>query len=35
MEEIRTSAIERELSLNEFSEQIGKGLIPLGAEESN
>jgi hypothetical protein len=35
MEEIRAIAIERELSLNELSEQIGKGLIPLGAEESN
>jgi hypothetical protein len=35
MEEIRAIAIERELSLNELSEQIGKDLIPLGAEESN
>jgi len=36
MEEIRAIAIERELSLNELSEQIGKGLIPLGhGEKSN
>jgi hypothetical protein len=35
MEEIRAIAIERELSFNELSEQIGNGLIPLGAEESN
>ncbi len=34
-ERIRAIAIERGLSLNELSEQIGKGLIPLGAEESN
>jgi hypothetical protein len=30
MERIRAIAIERGLSLNELSEQIGKGLIPLG-----
>ena len=36
MERIRAVAIERELSLNELSEQIGKGLIPLGhGEKSN
>jgi hypothetical protein len=36
MEEIRAIAIERGLSLNELSEQIGKGLIPLGnGEKSN
>ncbi len=35
MEEIRAIAIERGLSLNELIEQIGKGLIPLGPEESN
>jgi len=35
MEEIRAITIERGLSLNELSEQIGKGRIPLGAEESN
>ena len=35
MEEIRAIAIERGLSLNELSEQMGKGLILLGAEESN
>ena len=35
MERICAIAIERQLSLNELSEQIGKGLIPLGAEESN
>ena len=34
MERIRAVAIERGLSFNELSEQIGKGLIPLGAEES-
>jgi hypothetical protein len=33
MEEIRAIAIERGLSLNELSEQIGKGLIPLGNGE--
>ena len=36
MERIRAIAIERGLSLNELSEQIGKGLIPLGnGEKSN
>jgi hypothetical protein len=36
MEEIRAIAIERGLSFNELSEQIGKGLIPLGkGEKSN
>ena len=35
MERIRAVAIERGLSFNELSEQIGKGLIPLGAEGSN
>lgn len=30
MERIRAIAIERGLSLNELSEQMGKGLIPLG-----
>jgi len=35
MERIRAIAIERGLSLNELSDQMGKGLIPLGAEESN
>ena len=35
MEEIRAIAIELGLSLNELSEQMGKGLILLGAEESN
>ncbi len=33
MEEIRAIAIERGLSLNELSEQIGKSLIPLGNGE--
>ena len=33
MEEIRAIAIERELSLNELSEQMGKGLIPLSNGE--
>ena len=33
MEEIRAITIERGLSLNELSEQIGKGLIPLGNGE--
>ncbi len=33
MERIRAIAIERGLSLNELSEQIGKGLIPLGNGE--
>jgi hypothetical protein len=35
MEEIRAIAIEWGLSLNELSEQMGKGLIPLGGEKSN
>ncbi|MEG4082777.1 MULTISPECIES: hypothetical protein [unclassified Microcoleus] len=35
MERIRAVAMERGLSLNELSKQMGKGLIPLGAEESN
>ncbi len=35
MEEIGAIAIELGLSLNELSEQMGKGLILLGAEESN
>jgi len=35
MEEIRAIAIERGLSLNELNEQMGKGRIPLGTEESN
>ena len=35
MERISAVAIERGLSFNELSEQIGKGLIPLGPEESN
>ncbi len=35
MERIRAIAIERGLSLNELIEQISKGLIPLGTEESN
>ena len=35
MERIRAVAIERGLNFNELSEQIGKDLIPLGAEESN
>jgi hypothetical protein len=35
LREIRAIAIERGLSFNELSEQIGKGLISLGAEESN
>ena len=35
MERIRAVASERGLSFNELSKQIGKGLIPLGPEESN
>ena len=35
MERICAIAIERGLSINELSEQMGKGMIPLGAEESN
>ncbi|MBD0340068.1 MAG: hypothetical protein ICV61_03990 [Microcoleus sp. Co-bin12] len=35
IEGICAIAIERGLNFNELSEQIGKGLIPLGAEESN
>jgi hypothetical protein len=35
MEEIRAIAIERGLSLNELSEQMGKGLIPLGNDEKS